>query len=221
MVAKELINHMIPPLKETDSAAHAMVWMEEFRCKQLPVVSNGEFKGLISEEQILDINDASIPISDFDLFCENCCVEESQHFYDVIKVASDNNVEIVGVLNENRTFAGVITIQDTITAFAQTTAVQSPGGIIVISLDAIDYSLAEISRLIEANNVKILSSSVKEDDFNNQKLKVTLKVNQEDLTAVVATLERFDYKVIARFQEKVATENDKERIDILLRYLDI
>ena len=221
MVAKELINHMIPPLKETDSAAHAMVWMEEFRCKQLPVVGDNLFKGLISEEQILDINDASIPISDFELYCEKCFVLDSQHFYDVIKVASDNNVEIVGVLHEDKTFAGVITIQDTITAFAQTTAVQAPGGIIVISLDVIDYSLAEISRLIESNNAKILSSSVKEDDFNNQKLKVTLKVNQEDLTAVVATLERFDYKVIARFQEKMTAENDKERIDILLRYLDI
>lgn len=221
MVAKELINHMIPPLKETDSAAHAMVWMEEFRCKQLPVVSNRTFKGLISEEQILDINDASIPISDFELFCTDCFVEDSQHFYDVIKKASDNNVEIVGVLNPDKTFAGVITIQDTITAFAQTTAVQAPGGIIVISLDAIDYSLTEISRLIESNNVKILSSSVREDDFNNQKIKVTLKVNQEDLTAVIATLERFDYKVIARFQEKEAAETDKERIDILLRYLDI
>lgn len=221
MVAKELINHMIPPLKVTDSAAHAIVWMEEFRCKQLPVVSNGKFMGLVSEEQILEINDASIPISDLTLFCEKCFVEDSQHFYDVIKMASDNDVEIVGVLNTEGAFEGVITIQDTITAFAQTTAVQAPGGIIVISLDAIDYSLAEISRLVESNNARILSSSVKEDDFNNQKLKLTLKINQGDLSSVVATLERFEYKVIARFQEKENEENDQDRIDILLRYLDI
>jgi CBS domain-containing protein len=221
MVAKELINHMIPPLKETDSAAHAIVWMEEFRCKQLPVVSKGKFMGLISEEQILDINDASRPIADLKLFCNKCFVQDTQHFYDVIKMASDNDVEIVGVVNQDGLFEGVITIQDTITAFAQTTAVQAPGGIIVISLPAIDYSLAEISRLVESNNARILSSSVKEDDFNNQKLKVTLKINQSDLSAVVATLERFEYKVIARFQEKESGENDQERIDILLRYLDI
>ena len=212
---------MIPPLKVTDSAAHAIVWMEEFRCKQLPVVGNGKFMGLVSEEQILDINDASIPISDLTLFCEKCFVQDSQHFYDVIKMASDNDVEIVGVLNAEGAFEGVITIQDTITAFAQTTAVQAPGGIIVISLDAIDYSLAEISRLVESNNARILSSSVKEDDFNNQKLKLTLKINQGNLSAVVATLERFEYKVIARFQEKESEENDQDRIDILLRYLDI
>lgn len=221
MVAKELINHMIPPLKEIDSAAHAIVWMEEFRCKQLPVVSNGKFKGLVSEAQIMDINDASVPISDLPLFCDKCYVLDTQHFYDVIKVASDNKVELVGVLDEQEVFQGVITIQDTITAFAQTTAVQAPGGIIVISMNVFDYSLAEISRLVESNNARILSSSIKEDDFDNQKLKVTLKINQLDLTAVIATLERFEYKVIARFQEKENEANDQERIDILLRYLDI
>lgn len=212
---------MIPPLKETDSAAHAIVWMEEFRCKQLPVVSNGKFKGLVSEAQIMDINDASIPISDLPLFCDKCFVRYDQHFYDVIRIASDNNVEIVGVLDDDDVFEGVITIQDTITAFAQTTAVQAPGGIIVISLNAIDYSLAELARLVESNNARVLSSSVKQDSLNNQKLKVTLKINQQDLSAVIATLERFEYKVIARFQEKESDANDKERLDILLRYLDI
>ena len=221
MIAKELINYMIPPLKETDSAAHAIVWMEEFRCKQLPVVSNGKFKGLVSEEQIMEINDASIPISEMPLFCDKCHVQVDQHFYDVIKVASDNNVEIVGVLDEEETFQGVITIQDTITAFAQTTAVQAPGGIIVISMDAIDYSLAELARLVESNNARVLSSSIKQDSINSKKLKVTLKINQQDLSAVIATLERFEYKVIARFQEKETDQNDQERIDILLRYLDI
>ena len=120
-----------------------------------------------------------------------------------------------------RRHQGVITIKDTITAFAQTTAVQAPGGIIVISMDAIDYSLAELARLVESNNARVLSSSIKQDSINSKKLKVTLKINQQDLSAVIATLERFEYKVIARFQEKETDQNDQERIDILLRYLDI
>ena len=59
MIAKELINHMIPPLKLTDTAAYAIAWIEEFRTKELPVVNNGEFLGLINDEQILDSNDGN------------------------------------------------------------------------------------------------------------------------------------------------------------------
>ena len=41
------------------------------------------------------------------------------------------------------------------------------------------------------------------------------------MSRIVATLERFGYKVIGRYQELKPIENEKQRIDMLLRYLDI
>lgn len=221
MIAEELINHMIPPLKPKDSAQKARLWMEELRCNQLPVVESEKFLGLITEDIILESNDEGKPVSDFELIGRNCFVYSGSHFYDVIKLASDHNVHMVGVLGEEGKYAGVITVQDTITSFAQSAAVQIPGGILVLSMNQINYSLAEISRLVEENNAKILSSSVKEDELDPAKLKVTLKINRLDLTHIVATLERFGYKIIARFQETKVLDEEKGKIDLLLKYLDI
>ena len=67
MIAEELINHMIPPLKVTDDAHKAIVWMEEFRCNHLPVVEDGQLYGFISEEIILEANDIEKPLTSFDL----------------------------------------------------------------------------------------------------------------------------------------------------------
>lgn len=212
---------MIPPLKPKDSAKKARLWMEELRCNQLPVVEDEKFLGLISEDLILEANDAEKSIADFDLMGKRCVVYGSSHFYDVIKIASDNSVQMVGVLNNEEKYIGVITVQDTITSFAQSAAIQIPGGILVLSMNQIDYSLAEISRLIEENNAKILSSSIKEDELDPSKLKLTLKVNRLDLTPIVATLERFGYKLIARFQETKVLDEEKGKIDMLLKYLDI
>lgn len=221
MIAKDLINQMIPPLKLTDSAAYAMLWFDEFRTKELPVVDNGKFLGFITEEQIIDENDDSRLIEDFSLGYLDCTVREDQFFYDVIKVAVENKVELVGVLDSEKEFTGVITIQDTITAFAQTTPFQAPGSVLVLSMSGRDYSLSELSRLIEENNARILSSSVKQDPADHSKIKVTIKINQEDVSSIVATLERFDYKIISRFQETEVTDSDKGRIDELLKFLDI
>jgi CBS domain-containing protein len=221
MIAHELINHMIPPLKLTDDAHKAMVWMEELRSNQLPVVDKGKFLGLISEEIILDENDVEKLVSELELFGTECIVDEGDHFYDVIKMASDFNVDIVGVINNQGKYVGVITIQDTISSFAQTAAVQLPGGIIVLSLDQIDYSLSEISRLIEGENAKILSSIVKEDVHDASKIRLTLKIDKVDLSHITATLERFEYRIIARFQESKIIDNEKEKVDMLLKYLNI
>lgn len=221
MIAKELINQMIPPLKLTDTAAYALVWLDEFRTRELPVVDNGEFLGLIDEEQILDLNDETKLIRDFELDHKNCTVQESQFFYDVIRVAVDNDVELVAVLNDEKKFVGIITIQDTITAFAQTSPFQAPGSVLVLTMQSRDYSLSELSRLIEENNARILSSSVKHDPIDPTKIKVTIKVNREDVSTIVATLERFNYKIISRFQETEVTDSDRGRIDELLKFLDI
>jgi CBS domain-containing protein len=221
MIAKELINHMIPPLKLSDTAGYAIAWLEEFRTKELPVVDDSKFLGLINDEQILDSNDGSKLIGDFDLGCADCFVHEAQYFYDILKLAVDNKIELVGVVNDDKEFIGVITIQDTITAFAQTTPIQAQGSVLVLSMNSSDYSLSELSRLVEENNARILSSSVKVDPADNNKIKVTLKINLEDISMIVATFERFEYKIISRFQETEVTDDDRDKIDELLKYLDI
>ena len=124
-------------------------------------------------------------------------------------------------MDDENEYFGVITVQDTITSFAQTAAVQAPGAILVLSMDSRDYSLTEISRLIESENAKILGSTIRDDSQDPTKIKLTLKINKTDLSHVVATLERFDYKIIGRFQEPKVFDDGKERLDILMRYLNI
>ena len=221
MIAEELINHMLPPLKLTDEATKAVAWMEEFRCSQLPVIDNEKFLGFISEDIILERNDLTIKINSFDLAGQNCVVGSDSHFYEVLKVAGDHKLQMVAVLNDLAQYSGVITVADIMASFAQSAAVQMPGSILVLSMDLVDYSLAEIARLIEENNAKLISSTMAEDPLDKGKIKLTIKINQEDLSRVAATLERFGYRIIARYQTTPNTDPDKDRLDMLMRYLNI
>ena len=102
MIAEDLINHMIPPLKGTDDAHKAIVWMEEFRCNYMPVVEDGKLLGFISEEIILETNEIDKAVRDFNLVGKNCYVQLDTHFYDILKIAADNKLQVVGVLNEDQ-----------------------------------------------------------------------------------------------------------------------
>lgn len=221
MIAEELINHMIPPLKVTDDAHKAIVWMEEFRCSYLPVVDDGELQGFISEEIIMETNEIEKNVGSFDLAGKTCTVAIDSHFFDILRVAGEHKLNMVAVLNEEGKYAGIITVQDVMASFAQSASVQMPGGILVLSMDLIDYSLAEISRYVEENNAKVISSTMVEDPLDKGKIKLTLKINQLDLSRIVATLERFGYRVIGRYQEDVRDDDSKERLDMLMKYLNI
>lgn len=221
MLAEEFINQMIPPLKPNDSSQTALNWMEVFHLTQLAVVDERMFKGIIDEESILEKNNPDLPISEYPLSYKDVTVKFSSHYYDVINLASKNQLELMPVIGEANEYLGVISVNETSVAIAKMFASQGPGGIIVLAMKEIDYSLAQISRLIEANDTKILSVFVTDDAKKDSYIKVTLKLNRVDLTRVVATLERYDYKIIAQFQETDVENYDKDRLDMLFKYLNI
>jgi len=221
MLAEEFINQMIPPLKLNDSSQTALNWMEVFHLTQLAVVDERMFKGIIDEESILEKNNPNLPISEYALSYKDVSVKSSSHYYDVINLASKNQLELVPVIGEANEYLGVISVNETSVAIAKMFASQGPGGIIVLAMKEIDYSLAQISRLIEANDTKILSVFVTDDSKKDSYIKVTLKLNRVDLTRVIATLERYDYKIIAQFQESDVENYDKDRLDMLFKYLNI
>lgn len=221
MIASDLINDMIPPLKLSDEIEKAMLWMEELHTRELPVVEKGEFLGFINEETILELNGALPRVADYELTGLKCKVDQSQHYYDVIKACDNNGLSLVAVVDEISSYLGVIALEDVIQAFAMTSSIKSLGGILVLSMKQIDYSLSEISRLIEADNGKVLSSYLTDDPNDSSKVNLTIKINLEDLTRVQATLERFGYQIVAKFNNTPEAVDEKERLDILMKYLGI
>lgn len=221
MQAYEFINSLIPPLKLSDRASMALNWMEEIRTDALPVVDEGKFLGFVSDEIIFEVNDPDILISKIEVVSGACWVYSDKHIYDVLRVSADEHSNLVAVLDRENTYLGVITMEDAIAAFADSLSIKSQGGVLILSMDMSDYHLSEISRLIESENTKVLSSFITSDPLDENKIKLTLKMDKPDLKHVKATLERFGYRVIDHFQEETGISADEDRIGNLLRFLDI
>ena len=220
MTAEELINPLIPALMPTDPVGRARAWMDEFSLRQLALIEERRFVGMVADSALLESLPPDETLTSLPRGGQQACVRYDQHFYEVIRVAIDHGMHAVAVLDAEGCYAGLITLNDTITAFARSYAVQTRGGILVLLLEEHDYSLAEISRLVESNNVKVVSAFLSEDQ-TSPRLRLTLKLNQNDVTRVAATLDRFGYTIVAQFDEAQTQETEKERLDILLRYLNI
>lgn len=217
MIAKELINYMIPPLKTSDPISKVKLWMRELRVFELPVTADDRFLGLITDDQLDEVADGDL--NDYDLEGESAVVQAHQHYYDVLKVANREAVSLVAVVDDYGKYLGVIALEDIVEAFSKTAAVSGQGTIIRLTLNAIDYSLSEISRLIEENGVKILSSYVVNVDNDPSKIMLTLKLNEEEVGHAIATLSRFGYVVETSYAENSKDEQERERLDGLLNYL--
>ena len=221
MRAKDLINYTIPPLKLTDNVERAQQWMSEFHIHELPVVDQGKFIGLFNENLLFDEVDNVKTIADVQIIGAHVFVDQNEHYYDVIKKAYDSSSNLVAVLNEKQEYLGAITIQDVVEAFSKMSSIQSPGTIIVLSMNIQDYSMTEISRIVESEDAKVLSSFIENFDGVSGNIRVTLKIDPRSSQTVISSLQRHGYIIVSIFGRESEDLSQKERLDTLMRYLDI
>ena len=221
MLAKDLLSDVVPALKTSDTGLRALSWMEIFRISHLPIVNNQEFLGLISDTDIYDLNMADEPIGNHKLSLFSPYVVNDQHIYDVMKLVAENRLTVVPVLNEKKQYLGLITLNELLYHFAEMSALKDQGGLIVLELNQNDYSLTHIAQIVEGNDAKILSAYVTSPD-QSTKLEVTLKINRTDLTAIVQTLNRFNYNIKASYMEDQNMDSFyNNRYESFMRFLNI
>ena len=221
MLAKDLISDTVPSLRTSDTGLKALSWMDIFRISHLPIVNNTEFLGLISDKDIYDLNMADEPIGNHTLSLSRPFVTANQHIYEVIQLASELKLSIIPVLDDDKKFIGVITLQDLMHFVAELAALKQPGGIIVLELNVNDYSLSQIAQIIESNDAKILSLYVS-SPADSTKMDVYIKINSTDLTSIIQTFNRYNYNIKASYQdnEKLDTLYNN-RFELFMKYLNV
>jgi len=143
----------------------------------------------------------------------------NQHLFDIIEVLEKNNLSVVPVLDENKQYKGVITNRKLLYTIAKSAAIQSAGGVIVLQMNNNDYSLTEISNIIENNDTKILSTYVTSTP-DSTKMELTIKINKTEITPIIKDLERYEYSIIASYKEDDEDVDFLERYEQLMRFLN-
>jgi predicted transcriptional regulator len=220
MIARDLINPIIPALDVSDDIARASSLMDDLHLSVLPVLENEHFQGFIQEDVLYDDIFDKPTVGEYPLQSIKCVVNQDQHFYEILRLTDECQHLMIAVIDKEK-YLGVITAKDLVMALSKTTAVQSPGSILELSIKKIDYSLAEITRLIEGENAKIMGCFLTNDEMDSQRVYVTLKLDKKDVSHIAATLKRFDYKLARIIQEESLISYEKERLDALMKYLSI
>lgn len=219
MIATELISYDIPPLKVTDSGSKALDWMEEFKVTCIPVLDDGKYIGLIEESDILDRNDPEEKIKSYNLNYRKPSANQHQHFFELIALLVENDIDVLPIVSPDNTYLGLITPKKILNHFAKSISVHNQGSIITLELNVNDYSLAEISKMVESDDAKILASFITSHP-DSTKLEVTLKINKTEITRILHTFERFNYVVTASYNETEYHKDLQNRYDEFMRFLN-
>lgn len=219
MIASELISYDIPPLKLEDSGEKALEWMEEFKTNNLPVIDGNKYIGLIDENDVLDRNNIEEPISSYNLKFQRPFAYQTQHLFEIISIIVEHEVNVLPIVDADEQYLGLINNSTIVKEFSKAISVNNAGSIITLEVNLRDYSLAEIAKMVESDDAKILSSFITSHSDSN-KLEVTIKINKTDISRILHTFERFNYTVLASYNESEYHKDLKGRYDEFMRFLN-
>lgn len=182
------------------------------------VLNEGIYIGSIASDDV-ETFDSDKKVSDYKYALEGFFARKNMIWLDVLEVFAKNHTNVVPVLDENNSYLGYYELEDIVKFFHETPFLKEQGGIIVVKKSLLDYSMSQITQIVESNNGKLLGLFVSEAD--TQSVQITIKIALGGMNDIIQTFRRYNYEIVSEHYEDNYLNNLKERSDYLDKYLNI
>jgi len=217
----EIINYITNDFRAIDSQetiATVQDFFADLNFSHFPVLENGIFIGSIAADDV-ETFDTDKKVIDYKYTLERFFARKSMMWLDVLEVFAKNHTNVVSVLDENNAYIGYYEMEDIMKFFQETPFLKEQGGIIIVQKGLLDYSMGQVTQIVESNNGKILGCFVSEADLEN--VQITIKIGAGPMNEIIQTYRRYGYEIISEHQEDAYINSLKERSDYLDKYLNI
>jgi Mg/Co/Ni transporter MgtE len=214
----DYINNDFRAMDSQETILAAQDFFMDVSFSHFPVLEDGIYIGSIVAED-LETFDTDKKISNYKYTLESFFVRSNMNWLDVLEVFGKNHTDIVPVLDENNLYLGYYELTDSMRFFNETPFIKESGGIIIVKKALVDYSMSQVSQIVESNNGKLLGLFVSNSD--NDTIEITIKVTLGVMNDIIQTFRRYNYEIISEHNDDNYINTLKERSDYLDKYLNI
>jgi predicted transcriptional regulator len=206
------------PIDSQETISLVQDFFADLNFTHFPVLENGIFIGSIASDDV-ETFDTDKKAGDYKYTLERFYARKSMIWLDILEVFAKNHTNTVPVLDENNNYIGYYEMEDIMKFFQETPFLKEQGGIIIVQKGLLDYSMSQITQIVESNNGKILGCFISEADLEN--VQITIKIGLGAMNEIIQTFRRYNYEIISEHQEDTYINSLKERSDYLDKYLNI
>lgn len=182
-----------------------------------PVSDQGVYMGSIAAEDIIPSETKTV--GDYRYSLLPYFVRKDADWFEVLEKFAQFNCNILAVLDENNKYIGYYFHEDIIPFLNKTPFMKDAGLNIVIQMHYLDYSISEISQIVESNNCKLLGVFV--SSMDNDVAEITIKASAGNINEIIQTFRRFGYVVVSEHNQDSYLNELKDRSAYLDKFLNI
>ena len=220
MLNLDILSVDIPYLHPEDTVLVARDIMEDHHVAHLPVVSENKLLGIIDEDSLLDAPSDDTPMNSMQTLFSHASVQGIGHILDTLHICSEFQLTLVPVLTEESDYLGSIAALDLIRHTDKIVGAGDPGAIIVLEMDRVNFAFSEIIKLVETNDAQVTQLNTYVEPGTTSFF-ITLRINKMEVSDIIATFQRYEYKIKYYFGEEQYENELRSNYNHLMNYLSI
>ncbi len=129
MLTGELQSQTLPYLRLHDKVYEALQLMNDNQVAHLPIVDGDKYIGVISEDDLLLVDNDHTELKDLKQSFGNISVKNNEHFLKAIQLAAENGLSVVPVVDNENDLIGAVAYNDLIKHASEFMSLNEPGGL--------------------------------------------------------------------------------------------
>ncbi len=214
-----LTDKNIPVLSPNDLIEKSLRIMDESRLTGLPVLSEEYYVAFVMEDTLLEYSDSSQTLSAAGVLTYKPAIGSQSHPFDAITIMHQAALPLLPVVDVENKYSGCITKDNLLGYITNNSGIANPGGILVLEILPRNYSMYEIARICENEDVILLAMHAHTNERGM--LEITMKLNRTVLDSVVASFERHNYHVQEVYGKDTNNEDIIGKYNLLMNYINM
>lgn len=219
MIAKTFINHSLQALNLNDNVAHCLEIFNDYAVADMPIVEESFVIAYVLKSDI-EFEAIETTLGSFFNLGKPLIINDKLPFFEILKKISEFKTDTLAVVNDQNEYLGIIRKSDIYDRFFESIKINENGTTIEIKLNETNYSISDISRIIEQEHAQILSI-FRIENIEDSSFSLVINLETTQLHFIVQALERYDYDVVSYFAHERVYSQEKDRYDLLMKYLSI
>ena len=212
------INNDFQPFDLDEKISFVQDFFADNSFSHFPVIKDGIYLGCVAADSA-DGFDSDKTLSNHKYSFDGFFARKNMIYLEVMHIFAKNHSNILPILDNDNNYIGYYE-QENITAFFnETPFLAEPGHVIVIEKGILDYSMGQITQIVESNNGRLLGCFISNSSLSS--VQITLKIGLGSMNEMLQSFRRYEYDILSAHEEDVFISNLKERSEYLEKYLSM
>ncbi len=191
----------------------------EHNVKQIPILDNGIYKGLLFYKDVKNVED-DYDLKELESVFEMIFLTSNYTIFDWFRLSSLNKIDIIPIIDQPEyTYIKSLNFEDFIEKFKNTGLNVELSSILILKKPTPDFKYSEVFQIAEAHGSKIFASYISSSDSVDTE--IILNIHHLSLNELLQTYRRYGFDIISYHDEDLHHETLQANSDYFSKYITV